>query len=150
MQPIGDDYLSSLGQIFHDLAIRKGFWGDKPPTITSADTGLTRLDPVVAPLQRNFGEIIANLHSEIDEAWKEWRDGHDFGEIYFNESISWSTPELAVGNGGKPEGVPIEFADLIIRALETCAALGIDVERAIRLKHAYNMNRAYRHGGKRA
>ena len=50
----------------------------------------------------------------------------------------------------KPEGVPIELADLIIRVLDTCEQYGIDIEAAIEMKIKYNETREYRHGGKLA
>jgi hypothetical protein len=38
----------------------------------------------------------------------------------------------------------------MIRLLDLFARYGVDVEQAISLKHEYNKNRPYRHGGKRA
>lgn len=49
---------------------------------------------------------------------------------------------------GKPEGLVIELVDCLFRILDFCAAKGIDVEKAIRLKQEYNKTRPYRHGGK--
>ena len=55
----------------------------------------------------NFGNQCTNFHAEATEAWEECRNGHEMNEIYYN-----------YGNP-KPEGVPIEFADLVIRFLDT-------------------------------
>lgn len=85
----------------------------------------------------DIDDKLMNLHAEISEAWEEHRNGHDIQEVYLRED-------------GKPEGIPIELADLIIRTLDMCAAYGIDIEKAILLKHEYNKTRPYRHGGKRA
>jgi hypothetical protein len=38
----------------------------------------------------------------------------------------------------------------VIRILDLCGALGIDLEEAMRMKHEYNKTRPYRHGGKKA
>lgn len=87
---------------------------------------------------RAFGEQIALMHSELSEALEEWRDGKPL--LYFGPA----TPPA------KPEGVAIEFADVLIRIFDTCESMGIDLEAAIRLKMEYNRTRPYRHGGKRA
>jgi NTP pyrophosphatase (non-canonical NTP hydrolase) len=50
----------------------------------------------------------------------------------------------------KPEGLPIELADAVIRILDYCEYAGIDLGVAIRQKMAYNELRPYRHGGKKA
>ena len=50
----------------------------------------------------------------------------------------------------KPEGIPSEFADIIIRILDMCAYHDIDIAAAIADKMAYNETRSYRHGDKRS
>lgn len=82
---------------------------------------------------RRFGENIALIHSEASEALEAYRD-HGY-KPYF-------------GSNGKPEGVPSELADIVIRVLDTAASLNIDIEDAIRQKVEYNVSRPYRHGGK--
>jgi NTP pyrophosphatase (non-canonical NTP hydrolase) len=63
------------------------------------------------------------------------------------------TPELlrtmpGIAKYAKPEGIPTELADIIIRVLDICANWGIDISAAIADKMAYNETRPYRHGGK--
>ncbi len=48
----------------------------------------------------------------------------------------------------KPEGIPIELANLLIRIFDTCGTYGINLSEALRMKMAYNKTRPYRHGGK--
>lgn len=88
---------------------------------------------------RQLPELMALLHTEISEAFEEWRDGHEPTEIYYN-----------VEKPNKPEGIPIELADLMIRVFDICGMFGIDLDEAIRIKTEYNKTRPYRHGGKRA
>ena len=57
--------------------------------------------------------------------------------------------EVYTGNGGKPEGIPIELADAIIRIFDYCGYAGIDIDAAITQKHEFNKTRPYRHGGKK-
>ena len=86
--------------------------------------------------KRGFPEICALIHSEVSEALEEYRNGRDLTEVY-------------TGNSGKPEGIPIELADAIIRVLDYCGYAGIDIDAAITQKHEYNKCRPYRHGGKK-
>jgi NTP pyrophosphatase (non-canonical NTP hydrolase) len=106
----------------HGLATSKGWWSDP-------DSG-EPVDPV-----RRIPEALCLVHSEVSEALEEYRRGK-------------LDPYLGIG--GKPEGFAVEVADAVIRILDLCGALGIDLEEAMVRKHAYNQTRPYRHGGKRA
>lgn len=41
-----------------------------------------------------------------------------------------------------------EYADIVIRVFDQCRRLGIDIQAAIQVKHAYNTTRPHMHGGK--
>lgn len=69
---------------------------------------------------------MALIHSEVSEALEELR----------KQEIDMT----AVG---------IELADVVIRVMDFCEARGIDLGKAIVDKHAKNMTRTHRHGGKR-
>lgn len=84
----------------------------------------------------DLGKYLMNLHSEVTEAWEEYRTGHAPAEVY--------------EKNGKPEGIPTELADIFIRVMDTAEAFGIDLEREVERKMAYNATRPHRHGGKLA
>jgi NTP pyrophosphatase (non-canonical NTP hydrolase) len=86
---------------------------------------------------QTFLERMALIHAEVSEAVEEWRNGHDYTEVYS-------------GKGEKPEGIPIELADVLIRIFATAGRYGIDLDSAVRLKMAFNEQRSMRHGGKLA
>lgn len=50
----------------------------------------------------------------------------------------------------KPEGLPSELADIVIRVFDTAQAWGIDLTEAVMMKHRYNISRPFRHGNKRS
>lgn len=79
------------------------------------------------------GECIALMHSELSEALEELRNGREISDVYIDEK-------------GKPCGVPSEIADVIIRALHFSGKYGIDIERAVLEKMAFNETRPFRHG----
>lgn len=88
------------------------------------------------PENQNIPEKICMIHTELSEAVDEYRKGKGV-RVYYGES-------------GKPEGMPVELADAMIRIMDLAGYLGIDLEKVINLKHEYNQSRAYRHGGKLA
>ena len=110
--------LNEIRDAVHALAKAKG-WYETPRD----------LDPAIK---------LVLIHSEVSEALEEVRKvnyGYALWETYY-------------GLNGKPEGLPAELADIIIRTLDLAGALGIDIEAAVELKHAYNATRPHRHGGK--
>jgi hypothetical protein len=85
-------YLNKLAKEIHNNAIEHCWWQE----------------------ERTFGEIISLCHSELSEALEEYRNGHALTEIYYS-----SAPGMdAINYGAKPEGIPIELGDCIIRILD--------------------------------
>lgn len=98
-------------------------------TKNAAAHGFTSVGPAL------FCEKMLLIVSEISEALEEFRDGRGLTEVYFN-------PDKPT----KPEGIPIELADAVIRILEYAESNGIDLENALELKMEYNRTRTFKHG----
>jgi NTP pyrophosphatase (non-canonical NTP hydrolase) len=99
-------------------------------------------------------ERIALMHSELSEALEELRSGRPVNENYYPTAIPWVgyeglRPLDARRDLAKPEGVPSEMADVVIRVMDFCEANGVDLEKAILEKLDYNATRSYKHGGKK-
>ena len=87
--------------------------------------------------ERSIGDLICLMHSELSEALEEHRNGRAPQEIYYN-------PEKP----DKPEGIPIELADCVVRIFDFCGKYDIDLADALKEKMEYNKSRPYRHGNK--
>jgi len=84
------------------------------------------------PVKRNFGEVVALMHSELSEALEADRKG------------------LMDDKLPHRDGREVEFADVIIRILDTAAALSLDVAGALIEKNRFNLQRADHKLGVRA
>jgi len=80
---------------------------------------------------RNQGEQIALMHSELSEALE---------AIRHRNPPSDHIPEFS--------GVEEELADVIIRIMDFSQAYGFRTAEAVVVKQAFNEGRAYKHGGK--
>ena len=82
-----------------------------------------------------IARFVANTHGELSELWEAHRKG------LLNHPCDKDTALTYLEE---------EMADIIIRTLDACGRLNVDIERAVLLKHEHNKSRAYRHGGKKA
>lgn len=91
---------------------------------TATDAGWYRDPQTGEAVSRNFGEVVALMHSELSEA------------------LEADRKRLMDDKLPHRDGREVEFADLIIRVLDTAAALGLDVAGAVIEKNRYNRTRA--------
>jgi NTP pyrophosphatase (non-canonical NTP hydrolase) len=85
-------------------------------------------EPVPVP------QALMLLVTEAAEAMECYRRGH-METMFSSEHM-------------KPDGFPSELADIAIRLFDTAEALGIDLESEMQAKHAFNLTRPHKHGGK--
>jgi NTP pyrophosphatase (non-canonical NTP hydrolase) len=126
-------------------------------------------DPDAA--QRSVNDELMLIVGEVAEAHEEDRAGHDMTERYY--TYVFSAPHDRASRAAqdylelcrledrpvdhsripirfkKPEGIPSELADIIIRVLDVAYRYGIDLEEVLLEKLAFNETRGYRHGGKK-
>jgi hypothetical protein len=96
------DNWQSLVRVAHGMAVEKGWWDD----------GIA---------SRPIEDIVNNFHSEVSEAWEEYRAGR---------MATWYADPQAVfaGTVPKPEGFFVELADLLIRIADAAGAHRISCE----------------------
>ena len=99
-------------------------------------------------LRRYYSEKLLLIVSEVTEAQDELRAGHDVTETYYIVEGEQRSGFSLRGGPHKPEGVPSELADVVIRAFDFAAEAGIDLAAMIAEKLDYNATRPFKHGKK--
>lgn len=106
---------------------------------------------------RNFGEMLALIHSEVSEALEEHRSGNPNVWYMHGKDCALATgavqqlrssiqPFAGCSCTPKPEGTAVELADALIRILDTMHSLDVDIDKVVAEKMAYNDSRPYKHG----
>lgn len=150
--------LRALGQIVGEVNVNNG-WDTSRSMVEDSES----YDP-----QWQSTHKIAELGlitTEVAEAIEEVRHGHAMNETYYvtppvptSFAVEFSSGAEATEAWGehwheftgprKPEGVPSELADALIRILDIADAYKIDIGAAVIEKLNHNATRGLRHGGK--
>ena len=91
--------------------------------------------------ERNVGEMLMLVTSELGEAMEAHRKGR-FANIEAYEEFSENFEDAI------KDTFEDEIADSVIRLLDMCGGLGIDIDTHVRLKLEYNKTRERLHGKK--
>lgn len=153
--------LSELQSLVFSINESKGFHDDrpKPLRIGSTLTGQKERQNALANWQGNKLLLIV---SEVAEAQDEIRKGRPADETYYPEpqlpnslvaeiGVEKARELIAADQEGKlrkPEGVPSEIADVVIRCFDFAATEGFNLGQIIAEKLAYNNTRPFMHGKK--
>ena len=89
--------------------------------------------------ERNVGEMLMLVTSELGEAMEAHRKGR-FANLEAYEEFSEDFEDAI------KDTFEDEIADSVIRLLDMCGGLGIDIDTHIRLKLEYNKTRERLHG----
>lgn len=102
----------------------------------------------VQALRNYYGNKLMLIVGEAAEAHEELRAGHDMTETYYPTYPAPGTAVTGELRRYKPEGVPSELADIVIRVFDLAGEAGIDLATMIEKKLAFNSTREKMHGKK--
>ena len=136
--------IRDLQQRCGEAAAAKGFHDDRPKEMRTGSTlaGIAERNARLANWQGNKLMLIV---SEVAEAQDELRKGHAANHTYYPTQVVLHDPDRPEAIH-KPEGVPSELADTVIRVLDFCYTEGIDLESIIDAKLSFNATRPKLHG----
>lgn len=125
--------INELAKEIHEINVKNGFYDD----------------------EKNIGEMLALIHSEVSEALEADRKGYYcvrgipanpiMGEVtLYSTDDHWKEKfQYQVKNSFEDE-----LADIMIRVMDLAAYKGIDLDNHIKAKMRYNSTRPYKHGKK--
>lgn len=109
--------ISELTDLIHKGNVQAGWW-------TNLETGEDLTSKLGEKPKRNVPEMLCLIHSEVSEAM----EGHR------KNLMDDKLPHRPM--------LEVELADAVIRILDMCGGLGLDLQGAIFEKLAYNSQRA--------
>lgn len=114
---MSNNTLKNLIQIVHENNVKAGWW-------TDLNTGEDLRATPTQKTKRNVPEMLCLIHSEVSEAM----------EGYRKNLMDDKLPHRPM--------IEVELADAVIRILDLCGGLNLDLEGALLEKLEYNKNRA--------
>lgn len=100
--------------------------------------------------EKNIGEMLALIHSEVSEALEADRKGrtvsHKFQRSWSEKLSDKAFKEMFEAN--VKDSFEDELADIMIRVMDLSAFKGVDIEGHIMAKLRFNAMRPYKHGKK--
>jgi NTP pyrophosphatase (non-canonical NTP hydrolase) len=139
--------LNELRDKIHENAVKHGFYDDEASAKQVVTAGGAE-STVKALKHAFFAQKIALIHSELSEALEADREDKyptKEGMSIIVNPVKIEEWKLFFERHIK-NTVPDEFADVIIRILDKCGDLNIDIEKHIELKMKYNELREHKHG----
>ena len=115
--------MENLQKNLHQNSVDHGFWEE--------------VDNTSVPTK------LCLIHSEVSEALESYRKGNPPCEKTYPSSLNSEPVKLDISS------IAEEMADVVIRVMDLCEHLHIDLGRAILAKADYNRNRPFQHGGKK-
>lgn len=153
--------LRTLQKQIGEANAAKGFHdrGNELRTITQNTTRYEGKGPTPTDeaLRDYYAARLALITTEVAEAIEELRNGRAVDETWYEnppltaEALTAVADDVRAGRATpprphKPEGVPSELADIVIRAFDFAHEAGIDLAAMIQEKLAYNATRPAMHG----
>jgi len=148
--------VEDLRRLAGATARNSGWHADRPvQSVFATSNGGTKFvvepDDAYAARLRNWqGMKIMLMVSELSEGVEELRKGHDANHTYY--PVEGGERNLQQWINGvpqfKPEGLPSELADTVIRIMDFCFTEEIPLGEMILEKLQFNATRGQKHGGK--
>lgn len=108
--------IKQLTKLVHDINVKSGWW-------TDINTGESLESKQGKQPKRNVPEMLCLVHSEVSEAMEGFRKNLMDDKLPHRQMLE------------------VELADAVIRILDMCGGLGLDLEGAIFEKLTYNAQR---------